>query len=520
MAALLVLLGLLYFTRTQTVVYGYDPLGYLYAGQRLAEGGRLSFPDANNALAGSYFAPFAFNVSRPGETDLYLNYPPGLPLLLALAQRVLGSAEAPFLVTPLAGLAGIMATFALGTLLFGDIAGLIAGLLLGLSPLYFTFSTDLWSDVPATACLLIAMALFVSSLSSSSRQGTLKAASAGMVLGYAVFIRYSTAIFILPLASYGLMVAMASDSGKRRLTMFLAAFGLAALGVMLFNRVYYGDYLATAYTPQAGWYPWPAFSLAYVFGPSPVGGRSLPGAAITLLQDQPIALFFGVLGLLVMKRSSVVLLGGTALLTLAVYSCYAFTPTGINARFMLPAVAMICLAAAAGLEFVRSRLRKWSRPGILLPISAIGVALLLFRPSIAAVERRALDTTAQIQYVQRMTETTPQDAVFMSYVFNDLVSYYGHRSVLNYRRIPPVDAVHERYKMEVLEPCLVAVVTRLLDAGRPVYYVEDKTPPFWDSLAILQRHFVLRQIQADPKIYLVTSTLDATSQSDLASCER
>jgi hypothetical protein len=492
MATLLVLLGLLYFTRTQTVVYGYDPLGYLYAGQRLAEGGQLSFPDANNALAGSYFAPFAFNVSRPGETDLYLNYPPGLPLLLALAQRVLGSAEAPFLVTPLAGLAGIMATFALGTLLFGDIAGLIAGLLLGLSPLYFTFSTDLWSDVPATACLLIAMALFVSSLS----------------------------IFILPLASYGLMVAMASDSGKRRLTMFLAAFGLAALGVMLFNRVYYGDYLATAYTPQAGWYPWPAFSLAYVFGPSPVGGRSLPGAAITLLQDQPIALFFGVLGLLVMKRSSVVLLGGTALLTLAVYSCYAFTPTGINARFMLPAVAMICLAAAAGLEFVRSRLRKWSRPGILLPISAIGVALLLFRPSIAAVERRALDTTAQIQYVQRMTETTPQDAVFMSYVFNDLVSYYGHRSVLNYRRIPPVDAVHERYKMEVLEPCLVAVVTRLLDAGRPVYYVEDKTPPFWDSLAILQRHFVLRQIQADPKIYLVTSTLDATSQSDLASCER
>ena len=520
LAALLVPFCLLYFTRTQTVVYGYDPLGYLYAGQRLAEGGRMSFPDANNALAGSYFAPFAFNILRPGDTDLYLNYPPGLPLLLALAQRTLGSAIAPFFVTPLAGLAGILAIFSLGKRLFGDVAGLIAAVLLGMSPLYFTFSTDLWSDVPATACILVAMALYVSSTASGGRHVGLRAASAGLLLGYAVLIRYTSVIFVLPIVFHGLMVPAVWGIKVRCNLSFLGAFALATIGVLLFNRAYYGGFLATAYSPQAGWYPWPAFSLAYALGPSPVGGRSLVGASTTLLQDLPIALLFGVLGLLVMKRSSAALLGGTILVVLGLYSCYAFTPTDISARFLLPAVAMICLAAAAGLEFVRSRLGEWKRPGILLPIAVIGVGCLLFRPAVAAVERRSIDTTAQIRYVQSMTEATPQDAVFMSYVFNDLVSYYGHRSVLNYRRIPPVDADRRRYKMEVLEPCLVAVVGRLLDAGRPVYYVEDKAPPFWDSLAILQRHFVLRQTRDDPKVFLVTSMLGATNQSDLTSCQR
>ena len=133
LAVLLAPFCLLYFTRTQTVVYGYDPLGYLYAGQRLAQGGGLSFPDANNALAGSYFAPFAFNMVHPGDTNLYFNYPPGLPLLLALAQKITHAANAPFFVTPFAGLAGGLATFWLGKQLFGKVIGLLAAILLGLT---------------------------------------------------------------------------------------------------------------------------------------------------------------------------------------------------------------------------------------------------------------------------------------------------------------------------------------------------------------------------------------------------
>ena len=513
-------IAILYFARTQTLVYGYDPLGYLYAGQRLAQGGGLSFPDANNALAGAFFAPFAFNIVQPGDPDLYLNYPPGLPLLLALAQKIVPSADAPFFLTPLAGLVGILATFWLGKQLFGDIAGMIASVLLGLSPLYFTFATDLWSDVPATACLLIAMALYVSSVASGSRHGAWKAAAAGLLLGYAVFVRYSAAIFVLPLAFYGLMVATVSAAGKRRLLAFLATFGFVMLGVLLFNRLYYGGFFATAYSPQAGWYPWPAFSLAYALGPSPVGGWSLAAAGKTLLRDLPLVLPLSICGLLVMKRSSAVLLGGTILVVLGLYACYAFAPTGINARFLLPAVPMICLAAAAGLERVRSHMGAWKQAGMLLPVAVIVLSILLFRPTVAAVERRTSDTRLQVQQVLAMTAATPQNAVFMSYVYNDLIAYYGQRSVLNYRRIPPADASAGRYKMEVLEPCLVAVIGKLLDAGRPVYYVEDKAPPFWNSLAILQRHFVLHLTQQNPKVYQVLGGTDKSGWGELSRCGR
>jgi hypothetical protein len=513
-------MGLLYFARTQTVVYGYDPLGYLFAGQRLAAAGGLSFPDANNALAGSFFAPFAFNITHPGDANLYLNYPPGLPVLLALAQKLTRAANAPYFVTPLAGLVGILVTYWLGKQLFGNVAGLIAAVLLGLSPLYFTFSTDLWSDVPATACLLMAMALYVSAASSGGRNGAVKAVSAGLLLGYAVFIRYSAAIFALPLALYGLMVSTSTVAARRRLLLFFAAFGLVMLGVLLFNRIYYGGFLTTAYSSQSGWYPWPAFSPAYALGPSPVGGWSLVAACKTLLQDLPLALPLGVLGLVTMKRTAAVLLGGTVLVVFGLYACYAFAPTGINARFLLPAVPMICLAAAAGIEHVRLHLGAWRRAGLLLPATVILISIFLFRPTVTIVERRASDTQAQIQTLQRMTDATPPNAVFMSYVYNDLISYYGRRSVLNYRRIPPVDIEAKRYKMEVLEPCLVAVIGRLLEAGRPVYYVEDKVPPFWDSLAILQRHFVLQLTQQEPKVYQILGGSDKSGWGELARCGR
>jgi len=550
LAAFLVPFCLLYLTRRQTVVYGYDPLGYLYAGQRLAAGKSLAFSDPNNALAGSYFAPFAFNIVHPGDPNLYFNYPPGLPLLLALAQRVSHSADAPFFFTPLAGLGGILALFWLGKQLFGPATGLLAAALLGLSPLYFTFSTDLWSDVPATALALIAMALYASSISPGSRHAVLKAASAAFLLGYAVLIRYSSAIIAAPIMLYGLTVAatpknlsekelrpvsdraghaqatgsnvirIGSDARRRADLSFVAAFGLAIVGVLFFNRAYYGGFLDTAYSPRAGWYPWPAFSLAYALGPSPVGGWSLAGAWKTLLQDLPIALPLSLIGLAIMKRPAAALLGGTVLVVVGLYACYAFAPTDINARFLLPAVPMICLAAAFGLEKLRARLGKWQRSGVLLPIAAIALSIWLFRPAVAAVEQRALGTKAQIQYVLRMTEATPHNAVFMSYAYNDLISYYGRRSVLNYRRIPPADVKTGRYELEVLEPCLVEVVGKLLAAQTPVYYVEDKTPPFWDSLAILQRHFQLRLTQQDPHVYEVVEAIGVINQDEPSHCKR
>jgi hypothetical protein len=181
---------------------------------------------------------------------------------------------------------------------------------------------------------------------------------------------------------------------------------------------------------------------------------------------------------------------------------------------------MICLAAAAGIARARSFFADRQRIGLLMPVAVISLSVLLFWPTVKAVEQRANGTKTQIQQVVAMASATPPDSVFLSYVYNDLLIYYGQRSVLNYRRIPPADVQTGRYTMEILEPCLVAVVGKLLEAGHPVYYVEDKAPPFWDSLALLQRHFVLEPAQQDPKVYQVLAGDNQSGWGELARCGR
>ena len=66
-----------------------------------------------------------------------------------------------------------------------------------------------------------------------------------------------------------------------------------------------------------------------------------------------------------------------------------------------------------------------------------------------------------------------------------------HRVTLFYRRIPPWDPAMGTYRWDELEPRLVEVVDRLLEQGKPVYYVQDSDPPFADSLDIMMRHFNL-----------------------------
>jgi len=61
-------------------------------------------------------------------------------------------------------------------------------------------------------------------------------------------------------------------------------------------------------------------------------------------------------------------------------------------------------------------------------------------------------------------------------------------------------------------------VSKLLSRQAPVYYVEDRSPPFMDSLAILQRHFLLEPTQRDPKVYRVLPAASLANQDAPPDC--
>jgi hypothetical protein len=184
-----------------------------------------------------------------------------------------------------------------------------------------------------------------------------------------------------------------------------------------------------------------------------------------------------------------IILGVTAL-TLLLYAVYAFAPVGVNSRFLLPIFPFILAAVSAGLLYVGEKFPsgrwRWGIGVILL------LALTWQIPGLLTdLQKRNTHSQNMANRMQALVADTDPSAVFLSYTLNDHIYFYGQRSVLNYRYIPPVDPVNRRYKVDFLEPCLVATINELLAQGIDVYYIDDSSPSFWGTLPVLQSHFEL-----------------------------
>jgi hypothetical protein len=522
--ALITLSATAYFGMTQTLPTIQDTIGYIYAGQRLANGYGLTYEDTNNQIAGPYFSLYAFQIRQADDSSrTFLGFPPGFPILLASAIVITGSSAAPYFVVPLLGVFGILATFCLGRLIGGNNwAGLWAAMVLAFSPTYLEFSTSSWSEIPSLTFVASGVCLYLFTRRDAHYTRTMSfllSALGGLSIAYSFFIRYTNLAMVPPLMIYELYTARRKMSAEWQRWFFFGPIILGMAAVPVFNQFYYGGPLLTSYSPVHGWYPWPPFSLSYALGPSPVNGFSLVEATKTLWHNFSWLLPAVPVGWLLLKRGVAVLIGGATLSTVAIYAFYAFAPTDVNSRFLLPVFPLLCVAIGHTITHVGTRLcgHRWQRWG-----AGILLTLILSWPVPGRLQRlqtRNAESVALVNYVQSLVAETPTESVFLSYVYNDQIAFYGHRSVLNYRRIPPSDPSAEKYRTEVLEPCMVQAVESLLDNQIPVYYVEDKSPPLWDSLAILQRNFETKLIQQNPNIYDVIKPVTPTERDGLDKCD-
>ncbi len=482
---------------------GHDQIGYLYASQRLVEVRRPSYHDDNNQLAGPYFSPYAFQVRRPGDPDFYLGFSIGFPLLLALAQSLFKTPHVAFYVAPFFGILGIFATFVLGALLFNFQVGIVAAMLLAATPTYVFFSTDAWSGVPSLTFILWGLVLYLYAQRYRGRLRFGVSLLGGLLLGYACFIRYSAMTIWLPILAYALYARRWKAFKDPADCGLFVALTLTATTILLYNRYYYGGFLTTAYSPQHGWYPWPAFDWRYALGSSPVGGRSLVEGAKTILRNYQVLLLWGAIGLLAMPRPQAILITGISLVILTFYGFYAFAPTGINARFLLPILPMVSLVISHGIVYL---FQRKVATGLLAVICvSLILALIIYPAYQTLIEVRQRNKTAEslVQYVQEFVNGTEGNAVFLSYAYNDLIIFHGQRSALNYRRIPTADPRLGRYRVEELEPGLVEAIDVLLLHDIPVYYVKDLSPSFWNSLEILRSNYELTLYREEPEIYRI-----------------
>ncbi len=493
-----------------------DTFGYEYAAKQLIRGNGLGYDDPNNALFGEFFSPFAFQITHFADARTYLGYPPGFPLLLALPGFITGiEASVHYVVPVLAGI-GVMLTFLWGKWVSqNEWVGLMAAGMVALTPNYWLFGTEAWSEIPSMVFVLAGYLLYFYSQrdTATKKEAWLYAALGGIVLVFSLFIRYTNITFI---ASVGLAELLTRPRALIRPSQKWAFYAVLAFGlllILLFNHFYYGGVRLTSYSPENGWYLFPPFSLAYALGESPVDGFSLIEAGKTLWGNFSVVLLFVPVGWFGLPRFYRWLFVLVVVSSLSLYSIYAFAPAGINSRFLLPLFPFLAILGVQGINFFLQKSPKRWPQAVLLGGLVLWLGWNLW-PQVNELRTKNQGAETVVTNLRTWLAETEEDAVLMSYELNDQIAYYGNRSVLNYRRIPQYDPEQEKYRYDLFEPCLVYLVDSLLLAGKPVYFHEDRSPTLYNAKERLEAHYALVPFREEPKLFRVTNdSLTAVRQS-------
>lgn len=498
-----------------------DAAGYEYAAKRLASGNGLSFEDPNNELTAGFFSPFAFQIRHTGDSRLYLGFPPGFPLLLALPGLLLGIEEAVHYVVPILSAIGIGLTFLLSKQMREDDDGsaLLAAAMVALMPIYWRFGTEAWSEVPSLVFVVAGYILFLHSRQTecSDKSNILYAVLAGVVLIFSLFIRYANITFLMSIAFAELAHSRSDFFRPSKGWVFYGVLFLGLVSILAFNHVYYGGITLTSYSPENGWYAFAPFSLNYALGPSQPGGYSLIEAGKSLWENFSVILLFVPLGVWVLPKAYRLAVFLSIVTSVGLYSVYAFAPAGINSRFLIPTFPFLAIGAAQGMRYVFARLGDNRIQVVLLCFLFVWLGWRLW-PEIDQLQARNQAAKTAVSHLHNWLQDIEEDAVIMSYTLNDHIIFYGQRSVLNYRRIPQYDPEAEKYRYDLFEPCLVFIVDTLLLASKPVYYVEDGSPPLYNSKDVLARHYTLVPVRQEPKLFHITNSSLMTPREDKAVC--
>lgn len=478
---------------------GWDALGYQVAGQNIARGIGPVIEHPFNAAYGPYFTLAAFAGQRLQEPNrLYLNYPPGFPILLAIPQW-LGLPD--YLAMPVLSTIGVLFTYWLGCLLFGRWTGLLGAAILAFTPIYIEWGTSFWADLPGTCFMLGALAAYVVALRRTDRAGQVAwGGGAGAMAAAAVFIKYSHILVLLPVFAYAVFMQRKAMFGSTANWAFATVIVAGVAGVGLYNQALYGGPLETAYAASRYGIGFPLVSLSYALGPSPADGYSLIVAGRTLLENFGWLLIFVVIALVKASRGALILLAGLFLVFLGMSSTYAWAPQNVNSRYLLPLLAPVALYAARGCLSIHELRMPRSGSATVLVLLAVAVTSgVTLSSSWRRLEERNRAALQTLSVAQDLTGGSEPHAVFLAYLWNDLINYFGDRTTFFYRRILANESE--------FEATLTRVVTDLLRSGVPVFYVEDTQPPFRNSLQILQREFKVEMWKSAPlPVYRIESS--------------
>ncbi len=393
---------------------GLDSVGYLGTARLFLSGKViepqpvarvLPFPEATAASA-----PLGF-VASATPFHVAPRFPPGLPLIMAVALALAGDA-APFLVPSALAIGCVLLVYAMTRRLAGDPAAALAAVFTAVSPVFLGMAIQPMSDVPATFWIVLAAFLLWRS--------PVRASSAGVAAGMAVLTRP-------PLIIVCAVLMMTADwSERRKAVTFMLVTGVAVAVLLLLQWRMYGDAFTSGYGPSRD-----LFTLSTL-------RTNVTNHAEWLLSAQtPLLVVLFAVGWWYAPR-----LGMRALAvfvaTAAPYLVYApiFEDWEIL-RFLLPGLPFVLMVCACG---VAGMCRSAAHPRLFrVVVSALVLAAAASSYSFLS-RQNVFGRREQEQRYSLVGEwfarNTPTNAVVIGSLHTGSVHYYSRRATLRFDVLP------------------------------------------------------------------------------------
>jgi hypothetical protein len=426
---------------------GLDSHGYVAFSKLLAEGRLerpledLSWLPVHNRV--EVATPLGFTGSLDGRA-IVPTYPPGLPLVMAVA-RTVGGADAVFLTAWLAGAALTIATFLVARARYGIDTALFAAVIVVVQPIVVSYSIQAMTDVPAALWTALAAWLLV-----------------GTATPWPVLAGVAGSLAILTRPPLGLAMAVLGGAVAVRSRRAALRFGVAAspgiLLLMLLQDQLYGNPFVSGYG-----------SAAHVFTSSTLLHNVLAHTKWLLTTETPLLIPLVWLGVRADRPFGRVMLALFAAVSLPYLFYSATFDDWAMTRYLLPGLVLLMPVAARGAAVLVDLMpsRRWracsASAGAALQLAA--AALVLVALSAWWLDRQGVFDLAQKdskfpRVGAWFTDHTARDAVVLSSFHSGSINYYSGRLTLRFDAIAP-----DR---------LLPVVRAARDRGARVYLVRDE----------------------------------------------
>jgi hypothetical protein len=401
--------------------------------------------------------PLGYRPSDDHPGTLVPIYAPGLPLTMAVAERI-GGMRAVYAVMPALAVVAVWFAYRLGVQLAGRGVGVGAALLLVTSPaVIFQVMNAPMSDLVAAGWWTLALSLLL------ARRRWITGA-AGFAAGMAILTRPNLLLVVVVIGLY-LLWEVFSDRARRadaiaNLAFFSIPVIAACLTVAALNAAWYGSPLRSGYSADL-------FALRFWTD----NVRNFP---TWLTESQTPLLLVGFAAPLVVhwlrpdgaaRRPATWLLAGVAAAVFTSYLFYKPFDAWWFLRFLLPAYPVLAVLTCVALAAVAARFGPVARSiAIAVVIGAALFGYWYIKDEVAIGEYRYRIIAEWVR------DHLPERSVIVAMQHSGSITHYAGRPILRYDALPSAE-----YE---------AALDDIIRAGYHPYVVIDE----WEIAGVRQRH--------------------------------